>query len=817
MEKKIDWQAAKAAMLEVASRYFGEIPRDRKVRCPFHDDGTASLHVYDDKWHCYGCGAHGDAVDLIAKMEGISTIEAVKRMDGQWIDGPVVRSEKIAEWVEADTVPTDTVYHPKLGSPEAMYPYHRGDRLIGYICRWELPGGKIIRPVTACRHEETGEVAWRWQAFANPRPLYRSDAHKGTLILVEGEKVADYLRGYGLPGCTWAGGAGAWKHSDWQSLQADRVVLWPDADEPGRIAMIGIAEILSERGIMTRMVDTSDLDDRMDAADLTEPDIRARIVKAIKSPEPVKAEPEPVAHQWPFRCLGYRLNRYYFIEHRGQQIVDYSARELSSSANLLVLAPLEWWDANFRGRSAVDWTSANNALIQECLAAGFYGPHRERGRGIWRDEGRIIYHRGSEAVVDGVPSRLVAVRSKFAYAIGDELPGPDARPLTADEARRLVLEGAAMFSWKNQAYGPLLAGWVATAMVCGALSWRPHVWLTGAAGSGKTTIMNQFIASLLGGMALLAQGASSEAGIRQALGSDARPVIFDESESQSESESKRIASVLATIRQASSETASQVYKGTASAKAVTYHIRSSFCLGSIQVGMSQQADRERITRLVLQSAKAGDMTHSEAEARYKAWLDHRAAWPDDISRRLLARMIGMVPVLLETVSAMVDALGPHVAGRREADQLGALMAGAWCLQSDDVPTPDEAAQWVSYYDWVSVLDGASETDAERARAALLGIITHGEERATIADRIAWVMGGHVDTAEHQRVLGWFGLRVIDGRLFVSHTNENRTGALRQTSYAADLTGLLKQLPGTVAHQARVNGATVKGVLIETPA
>ena len=44
----------------------------------------------------------------------------------------------------------------------------------------------------------------------------------------------------------------------------------------------------------------------------------------------------------------------------------------------------------------------------------------------------------------------------------------------------------------------LLAGWVALAPVCGALGWRPHAWITGKAGSGKTTIMKRFVNFLVG-------------------------------------------------------------------------------------------------------------------------------------------------------------------------------------------------------------------------------------------------------------------------------------------------------------------------------
>jgi hypothetical protein len=45
------------------------VGRSRKVRCPFHDDRTPSLHVYEDPergWYCFGCGRGGSIYDLAA-------------------------------------------------------------------------------------------------------------------------------------------------------------------------------------------------------------------------------------------------------------------------------------------------------------------------------------------------------------------------------------------------------------------------------------------------------------------------------------------------------------------------------------------------------------------------------------------------------------------------------------------------------------------------------------------------------------------------------------------------------------------------------
>lgn len=54
--------------------------RNWKGNCPFHNEKSPSFHVYDDHFHCFGCGAHGDAVTFVMRSEGASFPEAVERL-----------------------------------------------------------------------------------------------------------------------------------------------------------------------------------------------------------------------------------------------------------------------------------------------------------------------------------------------------------------------------------------------------------------------------------------------------------------------------------------------------------------------------------------------------------------------------------------------------------------------------------------------------------------------------------------------------------------------------------------------------------------
>lgn len=48
--------------------------------CPFHDERTPSFHVYDDHFHCFGCGAHGDAIGFVMRAQGVGFRDAVDQL-----------------------------------------------------------------------------------------------------------------------------------------------------------------------------------------------------------------------------------------------------------------------------------------------------------------------------------------------------------------------------------------------------------------------------------------------------------------------------------------------------------------------------------------------------------------------------------------------------------------------------------------------------------------------------------------------------------------------------------------------------------------
>ena len=56
--------------------------REWKACCPFHQEKTPSFTINDDKgfYHCFGCGAHGDAIRYLTEAQGLPFMDAVKEL-----------------------------------------------------------------------------------------------------------------------------------------------------------------------------------------------------------------------------------------------------------------------------------------------------------------------------------------------------------------------------------------------------------------------------------------------------------------------------------------------------------------------------------------------------------------------------------------------------------------------------------------------------------------------------------------------------------------------------------------------------------------
>ena len=88
-ESTIDAIKVRTVLSELIESYGIEVRRSgigaKKACCPFHKEKTPSFSINDDKgyYHCFGCGESGDAIKFVQKMEGLTFVEAVKKLAGR--------------------------------------------------------------------------------------------------------------------------------------------------------------------------------------------------------------------------------------------------------------------------------------------------------------------------------------------------------------------------------------------------------------------------------------------------------------------------------------------------------------------------------------------------------------------------------------------------------------------------------------------------------------------------------------------------------------------------------------------------------------
>lgn len=783
-----------------------------------------SYNLKEGCWAEFNGGEYGwGLAELLTKRDGITPQEALKKVAEAF-------GEEIKEVKKKTEIKKEEDSFRLKPIPDNQRPTHiyqmEGDELKSYDVskywtyyngkgnpvyldvRADLPNGKkIVVPMI------WNGLKFQQKQMPEPRYMYNlksvdADDKEQKIIIVEGAKTADAAQLY-FPNYTvvsWAGGCCAWKKTNWQPLAGKEVILIPDADnkegkqkeeQPGWKAMDELAEYLIGLSCRVKMVDTSSKAEEKDGWDLADAleervpqqEIVAfvkenifEVSKKIKMKRNAPTNPDEEYRinkskekleydDTYFRCLGVDGCNHYFYHKRTGQIIEFSPSNYDSK-HLIMLAPLNYWQDLFPARNGVDWMMVADFFCRVQERIGIFDKTRVRGRGAWFDNGKPILHLGNTIYCEGKAVPVETYRSSYYYEKSPSLGIVIQSPLSAEDGMKFV-DLCKMIRWEKKCYGSILAGWIFSSLVCGAMPFRSHLYMIGAKGSGKSWIFDNIIKPIMGNMALSVSSKSTEAGIREALGGDIRPVIFDEAEAENDKDRQRMQAVFDIARQASSENADAIVKGTAGHSGLSYICRSSFLFASINNSMSKSAD---LSRTALISLKCPPVKRDAEEKKkdsdaFKALEKQASILLDaDYCRCFLTRAITMIPNLREAHKLIADVSAKEFGSRRLGDQMGMVLAGLWCLQHNEKITEYDAKSLIEETAMQKEKDVEELLQEERALNHLLQatVSLFNNSKYSLQYLIAFLMGyehdDYLDKGKIAATLASKGIRIkeIDG-------------------------------------------------------
>lgn len=549
-----------------------------------------------------------------------------------------------------------------------------------------------------------------------------------TVVLVEGELDAVSGRTAGIPAVS-IGGTNGMTADDAKTLAGYRVILALDNDEPGRKAVQKLAHYfpscLSVDWSRPECTGEKDIDDMVkhgksavivkmieeakeveierpaehqtvDASAMGGNGVSVSTGNGAREtglnrgnqgssgnaqttrPVPVDGASDPLSlhdedgritpADIPFQFLGFDEGAYYFMPKQQNVAKRVGCTETAMKQMIYDLAPESWWltyfyKTNKEGMEYVDTTAAIEWLRTCSTRKGMFNNEKLLGTGVYKDTDGAIVNTGYALITpSGSVSRFNEYAGKLTFVRSPVELVVTGTPWTVEDGRTFY-QKLKTFGFDQPLSYYAIAGWCALAPFASFLFRRPHIWITAKRGMGKTFLIDNLISPVLGEEYVFYTDGSTEAGIRQSLYRDNRPVILDEFEANKKYDIDSLERILELSRSAYG--GKKKVKGSQSQKAVSFTLKVMFCFASINVNISNDADRSRIA--------VCRMTESNGRM---GMIDN----PDGLRARIFLRL-NEVNDSIRALHKRMEDLGYE---DRTADTYSPLLVGLWMTLSDAV-------------------------------------------------------------------------------------------------------------------------------------
>lgn len=543
----------------------------------------------------------------------------------------------------------------------------------------------------------------KWKAFSwykNPYagkfyPFSKQDElakqGKRNVLIVEGEKAARYLE-RSLSPFKWIviciGSSSYLYNKDsyeiFKKLSINHAFYWPDNDEAGE-KTIGFVKERFDKLSVVKIPSEEYYIKGWDGADAVidgwnEDKIENFIFTNLYDNEELDPQYfKPIAHDH---------DNFYFMSYR-LGLVKPIKQEAITLGFLKIMAPREFWINKYPPESGQKGLYDSDLAIEDVITMAIRTPYFENGKvrqlGAWEDDGRYVFHYGTGLFVNGKQTGLFDLKTENIYEKKGYLAFSDNKEPVPD--LRAIGNIIKRFSISSPQEKYLFLGWIMLQIVGGALEWRPHIWLTGESGAGKSSAIN-FIEDLFGNSILKETGGSTEAGIRQRVKVSTLGVLIDEMESMDKKTEANVKSIKALIRIASS--GGKISKGTTNHTGVDFAVKSMFCVGSISPQISENADRTRFAIINFDKSAQGtmsDWTDTEKQMREILTPEYTNAF-----KYFMATNVHKV---IKAVEMSYRVFSDFNFDSRTIQLYGTLVAGAYiCLRNGFDYTEEEYTEFV---------------------------------------------------------------------------------------------------------------------------
>lgn len=527
----------------------------------------------------------------------------------------------------------------------------------------------------------------------------------------------------------------------------------------------------------------------------------------------------------------------YYLDALGQ-LVELKPRDHGKNNIIALFGPaLSWLEASYAQWSkpvreqidgkwvivaeskiiGFDQAKASAALIVQCVRRGIFNPFgRLRGLGAHKPDkgGGLIMHFGDVLLVT-VPNAKGGIKDwkyvqaglheGYVYQAAEPIQRPWHETCNTKAAEKLL---ALLQTWrfKRELIDARFAlGALALGPVGGASPWRSHIYITGGAGTGKSSLNGKDgLIHKVFGKGVFRTANTSGAGLRQTLRNSTVPVMIDEFEATKNND--RVQEVIELARISSS--ADEITRGSSDHTAQSFTLQSSFWFSSIKIPPMTPADRSRFAILELDPIPAGTPP-----------LDLSKYDLEGMGRALTRRMVDGWERFWPTKLKFHEALGLAGHSSRACDQFATLLAAADVVLEDH-DTADGLPDDMAIAFWAEKCRPDRLAEVSEATPDHIACINHiltsmqqargGEEKEQIA---TWV-GRAVSTAlapasadvfadkarQANDRLTQIGLKIVSARRHPATVKDGKTTPARWGQCAFD-----KDLPGFLAvahsHQA----------------